>query len=89
MSGEIGKRFGELSDEMKKKARACKTPGELRALLAGASDAALSDEALEEVSGGGLFDPSRCPCCIYRPALPISKDNPLGVCQQCLDDWKD
>ncbi len=87
MSKEIGRRFGDLSDELKKKARACKTPEELRALVAGASGAALSDEALDAVSGGGLFNPECCPCCIYGKALPISKDNPLGVCKDCLNGW--
>ncbi len=44
-------KFEDLTSEQKEKARACKTPEELRA-LAKTEDFELSDKDLEELSGG-------------------------------------
>ena len=43
--------FDELSQELKDKAKACKTPEEVLA-LASEEGLALSDEELEEIAGG-------------------------------------
>ena len=60
--------FDSLTDEQKEKAKACKTPEELTAVLGELGvelpeeprrtlpDTELSDTALDEVSGGGLWD---------------------------------
>lgn len=48
---ELEKYIGELSPELQEKARACKDMSELNALLA-ESDAELSEDALQAVSGG-------------------------------------
>ena len=46
--------WDSLSDEQKEKAKACKDEKELFALLKG-DGAALSDESLDEVSGGAYY----------------------------------
>ena len=66
---ELEKYMGDLSPEMQEKARQCKDMGELNALLA-ESDAQLSEEALEAVSGG---------CSASSPSY--SQGEPVSSCK--------
>ena len=51
--------FKDLTEEQKAKVRACKTPEEL-VQLAMEENVELSDDQLEEISGGAWYEPS-CP----------------------------
>ena len=54
--------FDDLSPELKKKARACKTPDEILA-LAKEEGIELSDDELENIAGGLEWTtPDPCPC---------------------------
>ena len=56
----LEERFDELPDELKEKAKACKSADELMKLAAD-NMVALSDEEVEAISGGSFWVNSKCP----------------------------
>ena len=55
--------FGNLTDEQKEKAKACKNVEEFKAFI-GDEGIELNDEQLEALSGGSVWDgPSNCDKC--------------------------
>lgn len=53
-------KFEDLTPEQQEKAKACKTPEDILA-LAKEEGYELSEEELQAISGGGMWDIKRCP----------------------------
>ena len=69
--------YENLSPEQRERAKACKSPEELAALVE-EEGLELSDEMLDGIAGGG-FDPSNCKgylniCVRYRPERPTDEE---------------
>ena len=82
--------FKGLTEEQIAKAKACKNQDELLA-MAKEEGIELTDEQIEEVSGGGCFSSFKCPICgskDYRK-LPIYQVSGCSTykCNQCGHEW--
>lgn len=84
------KLFKGLTEEQIAKVKACKSHEELLA-LAKEEGVELTNEQIEEVSGGGCFSSFKCPNCgskDYRK-LPIYQVSGCSTykCNQCGHEW--
>lgn len=82
--------FKGLTEEQIAKAKACKNQDDLLA-MAKEEGVELTDEQIEEVSGGGCFSSFKCPICgsnDYRK-LPIYQVSGCSTykCNQCGHEW--
>ncbi|MBQ7250250.1 MAG: hypothetical protein IJS37_02780 [Bacilli bacterium] len=82
--------FKGLTEEQIAKAKACKNQDDLLA-MAKEEGIELTDEQIEEVSGGGCFSSFKCPICgskDYRK-LPIYQVSGCSTykCNQCGHEW--
>ena len=80
----------DLTSEQQEKAKECKTPEEILA-LAEEEGFELSDEEIEQVSGGtwgGGDEQPKCPYCGSADIYCYSKAPRTGPGMECGDDWE-